>query len=127
MQDTDEYKNAYKTIKLSMPNASPSQIHMAILHATNSLQNNLNFSNITINSENVTKSLSMIKDIGIMDNIIKQMINESKPTKQIYNCANCQLNCIGNRCNKCKKLYYCNLDCQKAHWIVHRKECKSVE
>lgn len=29
-----------------------------------------------------------------------------------------------NICNKCKKVYYCNRDCQLAHWQTHKLVCK---
>eukprot|EP01033_Poteriospumella_lacustris_P011829 gene11829-8427_t len=28
------------------------------------------------------------------------------------------------RCTKCKKVAYCSVGCQKAHWKVHKKSCK---
>ena len=32
---------------------------------------------------------------------------------------------IKQRCSKCKKCYYCNRECQNAHWkISHKKQCK---
>jgi len=27
------------------------------------------------------------------------------------------------QCSRCKKVIYCNRDCQRAHWKVHKKEC----
>jgi hypothetical protein len=29
-----------------------------------------------------------------------------------------------NRCSRCKKMYYCNVDCQKKAWKQHKKVCK---
>ena len=26
-------------------------------------------------------------------------------------------------CGKCKIVYYCNIECQKAHWKTHKLEC----
>jgi hypothetical protein len=28
------------------------------------------------------------------------------------------------QCSRCKVTYYCNRDCQKAHWKIHKKECR---
>jgi hypothetical protein len=28
------------------------------------------------------------------------------------------------RCSKCKKVTYCNIDCQRGDWKVHKKTCK---
>ncbi len=27
------------------------------------------------------------------------------------------------RCSQCKKVYYCNIECQKKHWKQHKKKC----
>ncbi|EMD34184.1 hypothetical protein CERSUDRAFT_98113 [Gelatoporia subvermispora B] len=32
---------------------------------------------------------------------------------------------ILRECSRCKGIYYCNADCQKAHWSQHRGRCKS--
>ena len=29
-------------------------------------------------------------------------------------------------CSKCRSTYYCNKNCQKSHWKVHKKTCKSI-
>ena len=31
------------------------------------------------------------------------------------------------KCSKCKKVYYCSTECQKADWFQHKKTCKSPE
>ena len=28
-------------------------------------------------------------------------------------------------CAKCKMTYYCNYDCQKLHWKIHKSTCKT--
>ncbi len=32
---------------------------------------------------------------------------------------NCKL-----RCSSCKLIYYCNAECQRKSWIIHKKHCK---
>jgi hypothetical protein len=31
-----------------------------------------------------------------------------------------------NQCSKCRKVTYCNLDCQKEHWETHKRGCKPI-
>jgi hypothetical protein len=49
--------------------------------------------------------------------------------KQIYNlncCAYCNKGTLRTLklCSKCKKVLYCNKDCQKAHFQMHKHSCK---
>ncbi len=39
-------------------------------------------------------------------------------------CQNC-LNIVSSakRCSGCFNVYYCNKDCQKNHWVNHRRQC----
>ncbi|XP_062323249.1 N-lysine methyltransferase SMYD2-B [Osmerus eperlanus] len=30
------------------------------------------------------------------------------------------------KCGKCKKAFYCNVTCQKAHWAMHKLECGAI-
>jgi len=32
----------------------------------------------------------------------------------------------GKKCQKCKSVFYCNRECQKLHWFVHKKQCSSL-
>lgn len=29
-------------------------------------------------------------------------------------------------CGRCKKQYYCSVECQRTHWVTHKQVCKSV-
>jgi hypothetical protein len=31
------------------------------------------------------------------------------------------------RCSRCHEMPYCNADCQKIHWIVHRRRCPKAD
>lgn len=32
----------------------------------------------------------------------------------------------GKTCKNCKSVFYCNKECQKVHWFVHKKQCSSL-
>ncbi|KIM82966.1 hypothetical protein PILCRDRAFT_819767 [Piloderma croceum F 1598] len=67
-------------------------------------------------------------DIPVVEVILKE-------NELVYACAahyedngmmDCQLEVIGikhQRCGKCKQVYYCDQECQKRHWPVHKKDC----
>lgn len=40
-------------------------------------------------------------------------------------CASCGVDGATSRCVKCKSAYYCNAECQKKHWGIHRAQCSS--
>ena len=41
-------------------------------------------------------------------------------------CGSCQTPAI-TKCSRCKKVFYCNRECQKQHWKVHKKQCVPVK
>ena len=47
---------------------------------------------------------------------------------QVTSCGNCGIDeeTLGQfrMCSQCKSTYYCNSECQKSHWKIHKKECK---
>lgn len=47
---------------------------------------------------------------------------ESAPEKL---CAFCAKR-ASNICSKCKKIYYCSRECQKAHWNTHKHVCRTA-
>eukprot|EP01084_Bolivina_argentea_P205930 351699_1 len=58
----------------------------------------------------------------------KQSISQtSQPTQcndDIKKCEYCSKSHILKRCSGCKKVYYCNQDCQSSHWNKHKNLCK---
>jgi len=46
-------------------------------------------------------------------------------TEHMYTCAACAEACSFNKCGRCKKVHYCNAECQKAHWKEHKPVCKA--
>ena len=41
-------------------------------------------------------------------------------------CSKCGLPAF-NKCIRCRSAYYCNAQCQRAHWRAHRSVCRSVD
>lgn len=46
--------------------------------------------------------------------------------ERMYTCACCGGPCPANRCGKCKKVHYCNEECQRRHWKQHKPECSNM-
>eukprot|EP00485_Elphidium_margaritaceum_P000820 CAMPEP_0202688784 /NCGR_PEP_ID=MMETSP1385-20130828/4219_1 /ASSEMBLY_ACC=CAM_ASM_000861 /TAXON_ID=933848 /ORGANISM="Elphidium margaritaceum" /LENGTH=346 /DNA_ID=CAMNT_0049343825 /DNA_START=31 /DNA_END=1071 /DNA_ORIENTATION=+ len=38
-------------------------------------------------------------------------------------CGNCKASAARCRCSGCNMIYYCNKDCQRKHWLAHKKQC----
>lgn len=41
----------------------------------------------------------------------------------IVNCSTCGEEKPGKKCSKCKEVQYCDRECQRLHWFVHKKMC----
>lgn len=41
-------------------------------------------------------------------------------------CATCGEELAIKKCSKCKNTQYCNRNCQRLHWFVHKKECDRI-
>lgn len=39
-------------------------------------------------------------------------------------CATCNASNPTTQCGRCKAVFYCGRDCQKAHWSSHRATCQ---
>eukprot|EP01039_Chlorochromonas_danica_P012000 gene12000-13620_t len=58
--------------------------------------------------------------------VMSQWQQHASPTQCAF-CEECPANAPSvalRRCTKCKKVAYCSVGCQKAHWKVHKKSCK---
>jgi len=58
----------------------------------------------------------------------KRVYGDSKgknfvPTYDTW-CLYCDNKSATNRCTGCKHIYFCNADCQKKAWPIHKKHCK---
>lgn len=67
-------------------------------------------------------------DINPTDDNFKRMYADSKrinfvPTWDTW-CLYCDNKSAGNRCAGCKHVYFCNAECQKKAWPIHKKHCK---
>lgn len=38
-------------------------------------------------------------------------------------CGTCTETNATKKCSKCKTMQYCDRECQRIHWFVHKKEC----
>jgi len=59
-------------------------------------------------------------------NMKHQLRKESKNEDTCTICAMCgkMIKSSNNKCSRCRKVHYCNRDCQKSHWKVHKNVCK---
>ena len=74
--------------------------------------------------EYVEKSLASVNDNAYE---VGKYGAELKELYYLNCCANCRKGNIMTLklCSKCKKVLYCNRDCQKAHYPIHKPECKT--
>lgn len=96
---------------------------------------NLNYFNSTLSEEvknrNGIQIFPEIKSIFQQSGIIAaanyvQQVYEDYLQIDYYNieklCLNCNAKTI-KRCSKCKKVYFCNLECQKKCYLLHNFDC----
>ena len=43
----------------------------------------------------------------------------------VQSCANCDAK-ANKICSGCKKIHYCSQTCQRAHWKIHKKQCRLI-
>lgn len=56
--------------------------------------------------------------------IIKQAINGQRGFQDIHVlCSTCGDEKPDKKCSKCKQVQYCDRECQRLHWPIHKKEC----
>jgi len=45
---------------------------------------------------------------------------------ELFPCASCRKHNSTLRCTGCRCVYYCSKGCQRQHWSVHKKVCKTI-
>ena len=54
----------------------------------------------------------------------KKLAEAAAPTAPSRVCANCKVEAGTKICAACRQVGYCSGDCQKAHWKIHKADCK---
>lgn len=59
--------------------------------------------------------------------VIKQAINGQRGFQDLHIfCSCCGDENPDKKCSKCKQVQYCNRECQRLHWQIHKKECSRL-
>lgn len=59
--------------------------------------------------------------------IVKQTINGQRGFQDVNTlCSACGDENPDKKCSKCKQVQYCDRECQRIHWQIHKKECGRV-
>lgn len=75
----------------------------------------------------MVSSLASGKDAPSPFSVIVTAINGQRGfTDNVKCCATCTEENATKTCSSCKKTYYCDKDCQRLHWFVHKKACNKV-
>ncbi|CAB0019255.1 unnamed protein product [Nesidiocoris tenuis] len=57
--------------------------------------------------------------------VVTTVINGARGfADEVKACATCWEETASKKCSKCKKVQYCDRECQRLHWFVHKKECE---
>lgn len=57
--------------------------------------------------------------------MISSVVNGQKGFKDSEPCTTCGEEEGGKRCARCHFDVYCNKECQRLHWSVHKKYCQA--
>lgn len=57
---------------------------------------------------------------------LKQAINGQRGFQDFTLCSTCGDEKPDKKCSKCKQVQYCDRECQRLHWFIHKKECGRV-
>ncbi|XKL68525.1 hypothetical protein PGB90_004016 [Kerria lacca] len=74
--------------------------------------------------QQIVKSLARKEDAPPALNVILSAINsQSNFNDDSTPCVTCTEPKAIKKCSKCKAVQYCDRECQRLHWFVHKKEC----
>ena len=70
-------------------------------------------------------SQSMLDRFSGTDGVIRAKFQDSVFVEKL--CSTCGKGFLGEKLRRCKcnMAYYCDKECQKAHWAEHKKTCKA--
>lgn len=74
-------------------------------------------------------SLSKTKqkaDSSLAITFLNSCINGQRGFTDDDSCATCGEEKVPRKCANCKAVQYCDRECQKLHWPIHKKECDSL-
>ena len=72
----------------------------------------------------MVRSLTRKKDPCPALDVIVGAINSQSGFGDEYSpCSTCSEPKAIKKCSKCKAVQYCDLECQRLHWFMHKKEC----
>nr|SVE91141.1 EOG090X06BA [Daphnia sinensis] len=66
------------------------------------------------------------QDSPLALNLLTSCINGQRGFQDDDSCATCGQEKVASKCSVCKSVQYCNRDCQKLHWSIHKKECDKL-
>ncbi len=75
------------------------------------------------NYEKKKKKLASVKELRKT----MQLNHNLKKKLQEYQrrlCASCNKTAPPRQCSRCKKVFYCSQECQKANWLTHKTDCR---
>ena len=71
-------------------------------------------------------SLSDKKVTTLALSFLSSSINGQRGFQDDNACATCGEEKVPHKCSSCKSVQYCDRDCQKIHWSIHKKECDKL-
>lgn len=77
--------------------------------------------------QQMVSSLASGKDAPSPLSVIITAINGQRGfTDNVKSCATCAEETATKTCANCKQIHYCDKECQRLHWFVHKKTCSKI-
>jgi ankyrin repeat and MYND domain-containing protein 2 len=81
------------------------------------------FRECTIFQQVVRQLASKENNLSALE-VLKQSINGQRGFQDLNSfCSTCGDEKPDKKCSKCKQVQYCDRECQRLHWWLHKKEC----
>jgi hypothetical protein len=78
-----------------------------------------------VGKENYDKAIQGLKSVKEFRETVGININLNKKLGEYQQrfCASCNKTGPWRLCSRCKKVYYCSVECQKKNWPTHKLDC----